>query len=130
MQASRILTPCPSADLTRRTHANTIRFSRFHGQQKDIDHSSDVILTTYATVAADYHRGRHQGSNVLTKTEWYRVVLDEGNEFLVPRSKLPQSLNSHSSRHSLFEYEAIQSGLRSRGFYPLVSFWNTDPEPA
>lgn len=35
--------------------------------------SFDVVLTTYATLAADY---ADQG--ILHQMEWYRVVLDEG----------------------------------------------------
>jgi SNF2 family DNA or RNA helicase len=33
----------------------------------------DVVLTTYATLSAEYKTG-----GVLHEVEWYRIVLDEG----------------------------------------------------
>jgi len=40
--------------------------------------ASDVVLTTYNTLAVDYAKK----SSPLHKIFWYRVVLDEGNNTL------------------------------------------------
>jgi SWI/SNF-related matrix-associated actin-dependent regulator of chromatin subfamily A3 len=56
----------------------TISFHRYHGHGKSVGLLSllqhDVVLTTYASIAADFCRG----SSILHRIEWYRVVLDEG----------------------------------------------------
>ncbi|KAI0414745.1 SNF2 family N-terminal domain-containing protein [Xylaria grammica] len=53
-------------------------FVRFHGQDRPRDpealRSSSLVLTTYATLAADY-----AGQRSLYQMEWYRVVLDEAH---------------------------------------------------
>ncbi|GAW21806.1 hypothetical protein ANO14919_113310 [Xylariales sp. No.14919] len=53
-------------------------FTRFHGQDRPRDpealRSSSLVLTTYATLAADY-----AGQRSLYQMEWYRVVLDEAH---------------------------------------------------
>ncbi|KAI0847485.1 SNF2 family N-terminal domain-containing protein, partial [Daldinia vernicosa] len=55
-----------------------LSFTCFHGKKRPRDNellcAFDVVLTTYATLAADYaDRG------VLHQMEWYRVVLDEAH---------------------------------------------------
>ncbi|CAJ0545094.1 Ff.00g085670.m01.CDS01 [Fusarium sp. VM40] len=50
---------------------------RFHGQDRPGDpealRSTDIVLTTYATVASD-----HGKNGLLCQMGWFRVVLDEG----------------------------------------------------
>jgi SNF2 family DNA or RNA helicase len=50
---------------------------RFHGQDRPGDpealRSSDIVLTTYATVASD-----HAKKGLLCQMGWFRIVLDEG----------------------------------------------------
>nr|CAF06022.1 related to regulator of chromatin [Neurospora crassa] len=50
----------------------------FHGEQKPRGYETlmdtDLVLTTYSTLASDYKR-----SGLLHRMEWYRVVLDEGS---------------------------------------------------
>lgn len=57
----------------------TISLHRFHGSGKDISLPQllqhDVVLTTYASIAAEFCRGK----STLHRIEWYRVVLDEGS---------------------------------------------------
>ncbi|KAI0897379.1 SNF2 family N-terminal domain-containing protein, partial [Annulohypoxylon nitens] len=57
---------------------DALSFIRFHGnsrpQSPEDLRSSDVVFTTYATLAAD-QAGRH----VLHQIEWFRVVLDEAH---------------------------------------------------
>lgn len=59
---------------------------RFHGLGKRVDLAHllrmDIVLTTYATVAADFCRGK----STLNRVAWYRLVLDEGNSVLSFRS--------------------------------------------
>ncbi|KAI8934777.1 hypothetical protein NX059_008464 [Plenodomus lindquistii] len=53
----------------------------YHGTNKRFDLPtllrSDVVITTYATIAADFS----QGKSILNHIQWYRLVLDEGNVF-------------------------------------------------
>ncbi|KAI0186161.1 SNF2 family N-terminal domain-containing protein [Xylaria flabelliformis] len=57
---------------------DTLSFVCFHGQDRPRDSkalkSVGLVLTTYATLAADY-----AGQCILDKVEWYRVVLDEAH---------------------------------------------------
>ncbi|KAK6950756.1 hypothetical protein Daesc_007281 [Daldinia eschscholtzii] len=62
------------------THITTGRLSfiNFHGKWRPRDSKTltvhDVILTTYATLAAD-----HADQGILRQMEWFRVVLDEAH---------------------------------------------------
>jgi hypothetical protein len=51
---------------------------KYHGPKRELDLLKlldfDVILTTYATVAAEFRRC----SNILHSINWFRIVLDEG----------------------------------------------------
>jgi SWI/SNF-related matrix-associated actin-dependent regulator of chromatin subfamily A3 len=61
----------------------TLLVHRYHGKGKTIDMSQllqhDVVLTTYASITADFCRGRSR----LHRVHWYRIVLDEG-EYISP----------------------------------------------
>lgn len=54
-----------------------LKFVLFHGQDRPRQTEDlkpfDLVLTTYATLAADC-----KGLGLLQKMQWYRVVLDEG----------------------------------------------------
>ena len=56
-------------------------YHKYHGHNRNVDLlrllSHDIVLTTYGTVAADFKR---KGS-LLHRTQWYRIVLDEGLAF-------------------------------------------------
>lgn len=51
---------------------------RYHGLGKRVSLPDllrmDIVLTTYATVAAEFCRGK----STLNRIAWYRLVLDEG----------------------------------------------------
>lgn len=54
-----------------------MHLSIFHGHQKKLDVkeylASDVVLTTYSTLASDC-----QTLGILRRLKWFRIVLDEG----------------------------------------------------
>lgn len=70
---------------TRHFWADVLHHIRFHGQNRPQDTETlrdyDIVLTTYATLAAD-----RNGQALLYRMEWFRVVLDEG-QFLIKSSK-------------------------------------------
>lgn len=55
---------------------------KYHGQNRTTEPlmllQHDIVLTTYGTVAADISRGR----TMLHRINWFRVVLDEGNNLI------------------------------------------------
>jgi SWI/SNF-related matrix-associated actin-dependent regulator of chromatin subfamily A3 len=66
------------ADVSRHIFRGTLRYCKYHGQDRSKDPSAlvqyDVVLTTYGTVVADFSRSR----NVLDHINWYRLIVDEG----------------------------------------------------
>ncbi|KAI5861653.1 SNF2 family N-terminal domain-containing protein [Durotheca rogersii] len=84
---------------------------RFHGQYRprdtDILRSAGLVLTTYATLAADYARRR-----VLHQMEWYRVVLDEAHWIRNSSSKQFRAAASlHTRRRWCLTGTPIQNKL-------------------
>ncbi|EUC42633.1 hypothetical protein COCMIDRAFT_103006 [Bipolaris oryzae ATCC 44560] len=65
----------------------TLMVHRFHGVGKRVDFAyllhMDIVLTTYATVAADFCRG----NSTLNRIAWYRLVLDEAHYIRNPLRK-------------------------------------------
>lgn len=59
-----------------------LKVYKYHGIGKEIDINSiighDVVVTTYATIASDVTRR----SSPLQQIKWFRVVLDEGTDFV------------------------------------------------
>lgn len=45
--------------------------------------NSDLILTTYETLRSDW-----EANGALYSTEWYRIVLDEGQRHEIPKTLL------------------------------------------
>ncbi|KAK5056112.1 hypothetical protein LTR84_012665 [Exophiala bonariae] len=66
-------------EITKHTVAGTLSIYKYHGQSRNIALPNllnhDVLLTTYATVAADFRRKRSRMFKIL----WYRIVLDEAH---------------------------------------------------
>jgi SWI/SNF-related matrix-associated actin-dependent regulator of chromatin subfamily A3 len=62
----------------RHTYPAALGVHRYHGAKRHEDEhrifTSDIVLTTYAIVAAEIGRG----TSVLSKVQWYRIILDEG----------------------------------------------------
>lgn len=56
---------------------------KYHGAGRHLDevilYDQDIILTTYGTVVADFRRQ----NGILFQTQWYRLILDEGELFLI-----------------------------------------------
>lgn len=57
---------------------NGLKFVKYHGsgraQMNDHLRTANVVLTTYATVAAELDKR----SSPIYEIKWYRIVLDEG----------------------------------------------------
>jgi SNF2 family DNA or RNA helicase len=60
----------------------------YHGGSRNVDMSllvkQDIVITTYATLAYECKRG----ASMLQPIHWYRLVLDEGRNFLAQLSVL------------------------------------------
>jgi SWI/SNF-related matrix-associated actin-dependent regulator of chromatin subfamily A3 len=65
---------------------NRLQTIKFHGQKRETDvkklREADIVLTTYHTLASgtDTHRDPRNPRNPLNQIEWYRLVLDEGEQ--------------------------------------------------
>jgi SNF2 family DNA or RNA helicase len=57
-----------------------MKFHKYHGRQRqqdaDLLFERDVVFSTYATLASEPDRGM----GILNSVEWFRIVLDEGEE--------------------------------------------------
>jgi SNF2 family DNA or RNA helicase len=111
-----------------RTHVrDPLTVRRYHGQGRerniDVLASSDVVVTTYNTLAADYAKR----SSPLHKICWYRVVLDEGKGTLVPGR---ESANMNSALHPASCHFLLRHLRCPRGQLPLVSHGHPHPEPS
>jgi SWI/SNF-related matrix-associated actin-dependent regulator of chromatin subfamily A3 len=59
---------------------DNLRVHKFHGSREETDIAklinSEIVLTTYATIAADFSRDMR-----LYSVTWFRIVLDEGESY-------------------------------------------------
>ncbi|KAK4196327.1 SNF2 family N-terminal domain-containing protein [Triangularia verruculosa] len=100
---------CPSTllvdswidEIRKHTYPGYVTFHKHHGQGRQDDRSqrqlleSDVVLTTYATVAAELR----QGQSILRCIDWFRIVLDEAHEIRNPSTKQHQAVTELRSEH-------------------------------
>ncbi|KAF2116188.1 SNF2 family N-terminal domain-containing protein [Lophiotrema nucula] len=81
-------------EIVRHIMPGTLRFYRYHGSRRHISLQDllqyDVLLTTYATVAAEFCRGQ----SMLNHIEWFRVVLDEAHVIRNPSTKQFRAISS------------------------------------
>jgi len=63
---------------SRHVSPGALKWHKYHGYGKRISRDAlsknDIVLTTYATVAAAFSRDR----SIIHEIEWYRILLDEG----------------------------------------------------
>ncbi|KAH8652694.1 SNF2 family N-terminal domain-containing protein [Tricladium varicosporioides] len=100
-----------------------LSFHKHHGQGRDVDaengklETSHIVLTTYATVAAEYCRG----GSMLAKVKWFRIVLDEGHDIRNRSTKQFQAVASLAALHRwCLTGTPIQNDLEDLG--ALVAF--------
>lgn len=97
--------------------SNTLSSVRFHGQNRPRDVTTlqrfDIVLTTYATLTADY-----QTQSILGQVEWYRIVLDEGmnngDSNIISRSNRSLIELAHWIRNSTSKQFQATTSLHSR----------------
>jgi len=57
---------------------------RHHGKFRVVDtkelEATNVVLTTYHTVSAEWKTGNGMGTSILFAVRWKRIILDEGRE--------------------------------------------------
>lgn len=74
-------------EISKHVMAGTMKIYRYHGERKQVDLQEllacDIVLTTYATIAAGFCRGQ----SILSRIEWFRVVLDEAHYIRNPDTK-------------------------------------------
>jgi hypothetical protein len=56
---------------------------RHHGKDRLLDigkiDGTNVLLTTYQTVSADWKKWKSSGTTILFSVQWKRIILDEGS---------------------------------------------------
>ncbi|VBB81747.1 Putative protein of unknown function [Podospora comata] len=125
------LVVCPSSllidswidEIRKHTYPGYITWHKHHGQGRQDDRSrkqlleSDVVLTTYATVAAELRKGQA----VLRFIDWFRIVLDEAHEIRNPSTKQHQATAELRAQHRwCLTGTPIQNSVDDLG--ALVSF--------
>ncbi|KAI0157993.1 SNF2 family N-terminal domain-containing protein [Hypoxylon sp. FL1284] len=108
-------------EIRKHTYAGTISLHKHigTGRHKEIHYLYErpVILTTYATVAAEFRRG----DSTLAKINWFRIVLDEAHDIRNRSTKQFQAVASLSACHRwCLTGTPIQNSLDDLG--ALVSF--------
>lgn len=93
----------PISLLTLGSHTNPgyLTYHKHHGdrrqetayQQQVLE--KDIVLTTYATVAAESNRGQ----NILGRIHWFRIVLDEAHEVRNRSTKQHQGVLALAAHH-------------------------------
>lgn len=100
----------------------------FHGPKRCQDlgflTSSNVVLTTYATIVAE-----DKGNKLLQELKWFRIVLDEGRRIFC--SRLDQRrLTPYSALDPKRVIEAVQGSRKAFCPQPLVSYRNANSKQA
>ncbi|KAH6664215.1 SNF2 family N-terminal domain-containing protein [Halenospora varia] len=110
-------------EIRKHTFPGDLSFHKHHGQGRDVDaekgklETSHIVLTTYATVAAEYCRG----GSMIAKVKWFRIVLDEGHDIRNRSTKQFQAVSSLTALHRwCLTGTPIQNDLEDLG--ALIAF--------
>ncbi|KAI0098178.1 SNF2 family N-terminal domain-containing protein [Nemania sp. FL0031] len=108
-------------EIRKHTHPGTLPFHKHLGPQRHNEtqllYERSIVLTTYATVAAESRRD----DNTLAKVHWFRIVLDEAHDIRNRSTKQFQSVASIPALHRwCLTGTPIQNSLEDLG--ALVSF--------
>lgn len=101
---------------------------RYHGQGRETDldvlKSSDLIITTYSTLAFEMANRKSQ----LDKIGWFRIVLDEGKLSSIHQSTKLLGIDNNSTRYPPPRYTFLPHVYGARGKVSLVSDRYAYPE--
>jgi SNF2-related domain len=116
----------PSLTRIRHVGSDTLRIQKYHGSFKETDIEKlvdfEVVLTTYATIAAEFTRNSR-----LHGITWFRIVLDEGRPCYNP-TPCRNVLTASSPQYSQPKHQVLsRSGIPFRE-EPVVSYRHTNPE--
>jgi len=120
----------PLADCWRHVFRGTLRYIKYHGQDRPKDPSFlaryEIVLTTYGTVVADFNRSH----KVLESIEWYRIIADEGTFTLEDEILMVNATCNifPSTCNSKFIDETIPSCEQDTLSYSLVFDWYPNPK--
>jgi len=106
----------------------------YHGKNRCREIStisdSDVVLTTYHTVATEYAAAPAGERSILHQVGWFRIVLDEGTRMRNSHlsSRLDSSDNTASPHHPSKHNNILSNSFEARRKIPLVSDWYSNSE--
>jgi SNF2-related domain len=105
---------------------DTLRIQKYHGSCKETDIEklvdSEIVLTTYATIAAEFSRNSR-----LHSITWFRIVLDEGKPHCNPTS-CRNVLTASSPQCPQPKHQVLSRGGIPFREEPVVSYRHTNPE--
>ncbi|KAI0022837.1 SNF2 family N-terminal domain-containing protein [Xylariomycetidae sp. FL0641] len=108
-------------ELQKHIYPGHITYHKYHGQQRDQDQaklsSSDIIFTTYATVASEANKH----PSLLANKKWFRIILDEAHDIRNRSTKQFQAIHKLAGEYKwCLTGTPIQNSLEDLG--ALVAF--------
>ncbi|KAH6845784.1 SNF2 family N-terminal domain-containing protein [Chaetomium sp. MPI-CAGE-AT-0009] len=110
-------------EIRKHTYSGYLTFHKHHGQGRQDEGSrgkllkSDIVLTTYATIASEFRRN----GVILGHIQWFRIVLDEAHDIRNRTTKQYQAVTALRAKHRwCLTGTPIQNSVEDLG--ALVSF--------